>query len=264
METLSTQETTDVQNIPAPQPRPRYKTRVVLLFLIVAFLFFLSFLFLINTHLSPKSLLIRYVPTPTPISLPANAYEHLTISLAPLGNSQNNNLFATISATFSRSLTPAEKIYTKIALSPGLKGSLMWSKNNTIISFTPNTHLDTDKTYSVVLTYGSLIKTWSFSTVSQANLSQEDINNVQLQSDEQYGVWQNNLYNNYPWYDNFPLQTKDYYTYFDIDTKEFMSNLYAQPTDSDKIKILKQQIMETIQSLGIDTEKYKFVWNITP
>lgn len=263
METLPIQPTTENQNTQIPETKPWYKKRWILLLILFVILFALVLLSLLKNP-TPQSFLMKNSPTPTPVSLPIHGYQHLTISVSPLENSVNNSLFATISATFSRSLTLSEKAYTKIVLSPNIPGSLVWSSNNKVVTFIPDVHLESDKTYTAKLTYGLTAKIWLFSTVSQENISQEDLQKGQLQSDEQYGAWQNNLYDTYPWYDALPLQTSDYYTYFDIDTQQFISSLYVQPSDSKKISELKQQIMEKVQSLGVDTKKYGFTWNTTP
>lgn len=202
--------------------------------------------------------------TPTPSPLPPTAFTALTVvGFSPVDQSTNISLFASVSATFSRPITEAEKQHVSLATAPVTPGSLNWSQNNTVVTFSP-THLATNTSYQASLIFGSQSIHWSFTTASDANLSQNDKNALQLQSDDQFGAWQQNVYNNYPWYDNFPLQTAGYFTYFDLDTKSFISDLYGDPNDTQTMNNLKQEILQKIQSLGVNITMYKFVWNITP
>ncbi len=212
----------------------------------------------------PKSAIPTLFPTPTPVALPPYAYQNLSIVTTPEDKSTNNSLFATVSAIFSRPLSPAEEARVKITISPNIAGRQIWSNTKEQISFIPSTYLSTNTTYTALLSYGNVTKTWSFTTVPSESVSQQDQNNIQLQSDGQFGQWQSQLYTTYPWYDNLPLQTNDYFTYFDTSTKQFISSLYVSQTDSGKIQSLKQEVIQQLQSFGVDTTAYKFVWNITP
>jgi hypothetical protein len=208
--------------------------------------------------------LLKIYPTPTSVALPPNAYQHLLITVSPDDGSSDNSLFATIAATFSRPLSSSEKAYVKMRVQPNIPGEIVWSSARDKATFIPSVHLLTSTTYTVTLSYGSSSKEWSFTTVSDSAVSQEDQNNIQLQSDDLFGKWQSNLYSSYAWYDSLPLQTSDYYTYFDVNSKTFISDLYVSPTDKGKIQSLKQEVIQQLQSLGIDTSTYKLVWNITP
>lgn len=235
---------------------------------------FLSSLVVLACILVISSMFIKkpestvYTPTPiaspTPIPLPQNAYNNLSIaSVSPEDGSTNTSLFATISATFSKPLSIAEQQHATVSLSPNTQGTVSWSQTNDTINFTPDIHLNTGTTYTVTLQYGVATKSWSFTTIADTNVSQEDQAAIQLQSDAAWGNWQNQVTTDYPWYDNLPLQTSDYFTYFDIDTKSFISDLYINKSDTAKMNQLKQSILQQLQSFGIDTTKYKFVWNIT-
>lgn len=204
------------------------------------------------------------IPTPTPIPLPPTAFRDLSIeSVTPEDLSSSTSLFASISASFSRPLSDAEKERVFITLDPSVDGSISWSGTNDTFIFTPG-RFNTATLYKVVLNYGALTKSWSFTTVSDANISIEDQNSIQLQSDDQFGAWQSKLYESYPWYDNFPLQTSDYFTYFDIDTKQFVSDIYGDPKNTQRIDVIKLEVLQQVQSFGININNYKFVWNTTP
>lgn len=215
-----------------------------------------------NKKTVQKATIPTPIPTPTTIPLPPTAYQNTSIiSFAPSDGSSNVSLFATISATFSRPLTTPEEQHVLLSLSPNVTGTISWSEDNTTISFTPS-RLGTTTSYTTTILFGSTKSLWSFTTSSEETLSQEDKNTLQLQSDDQFGSWQNELYTNYPWYDSLPFQTDDYYTYFDIDTKQFISDIYTDPNNSSQITATKQEIIARLQSLGIDTSKYQFVWTL--
>lgn len=247
----------------APNKNPFWRKRMLLITLTLLLVFIPLFLYSLSLKKLPGNIFIHSIATPTPISLPVNGYQNVTINTSPQDKSIDNSLFATISATFSRPLSLSEKTYTKIAV-VGVSGISSWSSNNTTVTFTPTTHLETNSVYEVKLTYGVTTKTWSFTTIPQTAISVGDTNNIQVQSDENFGDWQNQIYNQYPWYDQLPLQTNEYYTYFNIDSKEFISSLYISPSDTKKIQLLKNEVLQKLQGFGVNTTVYKFAWNITP
>ena len=210
---------------------------------------------------NPTVALPTPLPTPTNIPLPPSAYLNTSItSFEPANGNDNISLFATVSATFSRPLTPAEQQHVSLTSSPSTDGSTSWSSDKTTISFTPS-RFTTNTLYTISISFGSITNSWTFTTVPDTSLSQEDKNALQLQSDNNFGAWQNQLYSSYPWYDHLPLQSDQYFTFFDINTRQFITDIYTDPNNTDTIRAIKQEVVGKLQSLGIDTSKYLFVWN---
>lgn len=90
----------------------------------------------------------------------------------------------------------------------------------------------------------------------------------QTQADKNYGAWQKGVDTSYPWYNNLPLQTPNYFVYFDLDTKKFVARLYpsqSSPTSVDtQVAGMKSEITAKLQGLGIDTSKFELDWQVTP
>ncbi|OGK10412.1 hypothetical protein A2767_06485 [Candidatus Roizmanbacteria bacterium RIFCSPHIGHO2_01_FULL_35_10] len=87
-------------------------------------------------------------------------------------------------------------------------------------------------------------------------LTQEEVS--QLESDKEFGIWTQELYDSYPWYDKLPLQSEKYFVYFDINQKKFIASIYS-PNEQDGIK---NEIILQFKDLGIDYEKYEIIWEI--
>lgn len=90
---------------------------------------------------------------------------------------------------------------------------------------------------------------------------------LQTEADEKYGKWQEEVITNYPWYNELPLQTGDYFVYFDVDQKKFISQLYPKSTNptpiNQQVENMKQRIMSELQAKKITTSNYEFVWNVS-
>lgn len=85
-------------------------------------------------------------------------------------------------------------------------------------------------------------------------LTQEET--VQLESDKEFGVWTQDLYDSYPWYDKLPFITNNYFIYFDIYAKKFIVALYSH----DEPDLIKQEIFANLNNIGVDYTQYEFEW----
>lgn len=91
---------------------------------------------------------------------------------------------------------------------------------------------------------------------TQPTLSQKQSD--QLQADYEFGQWQKNNNNNYPWLKNLPLQSNKFYVYFDLDQKKFIADIYV-PNEQNNIK---QEVLTQLKNLGIDMGKFEITWNV--
>jgi len=82
----------------------------------------------------------------------------------------------------------------------------------------------------------------------------------QSQADQNYSNSQNNVLQNYPWYNKLPSQPNEYFVSFDFGTKTFTAELYTNDPTSDAQ--WKSDITSQLQSLGIDLNKYPVIWQI--
>ncbi|HLL60985.1 MAG TPA: hypothetical protein VK338_04665 [Candidatus Nitrosocosmicus sp.] len=79
----------------------------------------------------------------------------------------------------------------------------------------------------------------------------------QTQADLDFGKWDQNIQDNYIWYDFLPLQTDSYFVYFDLDKRTFYATIY-KIADAPKIK---EEIVSRLKGMGVNTEKYSIVWD---
>ncbi|MBI2430788.1 MAG: hypothetical protein HYV39_02130 [Candidatus Levybacteria bacterium] len=94
----------------------------------------------------------------------------------------------------------------------------------------------------------------------------EDQLKIQTQSDKKFSDWQKDIYKNYPWYNSLPLQTDNYFVYFDLDEKKFIAYLYPKTSSKasleEQVISFKNEIITQLGVLGADSSKYIFQWII--
>lgn len=85
----------------------------------------------------------------------------------------------------------------------------------------------------------------------------------QMQADQEYGDWQANNSNNYPWLRKLPLTSEKYFVYFDLNKKVFIGRLY--PKTGDNLDNMKSDILKI---LTVDEEipmnNFKVEWVVNP
>ena len=90
----------------------------------------------------------------------------------------------------------------------------------------------------------------------------------QAEADRNAGLKQEEINKNYPWLDKLPIQTNNYFVYFDTDSKFFIGKLYPKNSSTTSINTqvsnFKKEIIAKLNSLEIDTSKYTFNWKILP
>lgn len=78
----------------------------------------------------------------------------------------------------------------------------------------------------------------------------------QSEADYAFGQSEDKKYQQYPWYDQLPLQNDRYYIYFDLETKKFVGTLY---TSNDQ-ETIKSEVLNQLKNIGVDTSKYQIIW----
>lgn len=86
--------------------------------------------------------------------------------------------------------------------------------------------------------------------------------NDQKKVDQEYGNWQDDTRNQFPWRKSLPLYSDNYYVYFDIENKKFIGLLY--PGSSESTDNIKQEILKVFREEDIPQTQYEFDWKITP
>ncbi len=94
-----------------------------------------------------------------------------------------------------------------------------------------------------------------FEEVARRNpdeVSEEEAQAVQSESDREFSQWQEEIYSNYPWYSSLPLQTSEYFVYLDLEKKAIFAILYQDQIPADQIDTTKVSIINQLSSLGIN------------
>lgn len=107
-----------------------------------------------------------------------------------------------------------------------------------------------------------------FPSTPYEQLPSEEKLKLQTEADINYNELQNKILNEFPWYNNLPLQKSNYFVFFDLDNKTFKGKIYPQKSSSvpvdDQVNAYKQEILGKLKQLGIDTSLYKIDWIIIP
>ena len=83
----------------------------------------------------------------------------------------------------------------------------------------------------------------------------------QMQVDEEYSNWEQNVKDNYPWRKKLPLTAEKYSVYFDLNKKVFIGRLY--PTAGDNLDQMKTDILRQLkENKGVPIETFQFEWTI--
>lgn len=213
----------------------------------------------------PSQPLLQFGPTPTPINTNITIPHTYFGSPFPPNNMNDIGTNTNISYTFFASLSAEEKNNVSIQVEPSTPGSLSWD-NKTLI-FSPDAPLAANQKYTVTLINGQTQNTWSFIT-SPVSIDPNNAPAEQQAGDVTFGkITQQNL-TNYPWLNSLPIQSSQYFVYFNVQQKAFLATIYPNKNSSTSLQEqttnIKNSILQQLSSLGIHVAQYPFVWTITP
>lgn len=203
---------------------------------------------------------------------PINSVQTVTkngvVSFLPKNNATNVGSTTPIVVIFKNPLSTAEKKSIQVSLSPQVEIQGTFSPDGKTFTSTPVSPLSLGKTYTVTLLYRDKPYTWSFSTINAPTESLEEQMQKQTQSDQDFGQKQKAIQDQYPWINNFPIMTDDYFIFFDVDKKYFDATLYpskqSNVSQDDQVTQLKEKAMDAIRSKGVQLENYTIEWSIEP
>lgn len=236
------------------------RMRILLLFILAGIIFAGMFVVLLFPFTKPEN----SVPFPTPTEVPAFIKPLTIISFTPSNNESAIALTAPITITFSRPLAVNEQQLLTLTSTPALSFTKSWNEQTQTLSFISETPLQPSTLYTLVLTSPSFSKEWSFTTRKSNITTSQEAQNAQSAADQNYNLHQEELQKNYPWLSVLPLQTNDYFVYFDTDTKTFRATLYVNDSDQPQINTLKKTILSQMQQLEIPTETFPITWITKP
>lgn len=83
-------------------------------------------------------------------------------------------------------------------------------------------------------------------------------------ADKNYSNQMQYVFNKYPWYKKLPLQTINYFVYFDFNKQEMVGEMYAGQNSltQEQVANYKKSVDSQLSSLGVDLQKYPVDWQI--
>lgn len=105
-------------------------------------------------------------------------------------------------------------------------------------------------------------------TIFQTSFIPKDPLKEQTISDENFSSWVSSVRKTYPWYKNLPLQSSEYFVYFDLEKKVFIAKLYPSKSSTvsidEQIKIIKEHVLVSLATMGINVNLYQLEWIVNP
>lgn len=96
------------------------------------------------------------------------------------------------------------------------------------------------------------------STFVPTPIPSEDFAEYQTQTDKLYADQIKRQDEEYPWLQQLPLQTNDYFVYFETSNNTFTAEIYSPSREEQ----LKQEITQRLSALNIDLSKYSIRWEV--
>lgn len=99
-------------------------------------------------------------------------------------------------------------------------------------------------------------------------ISTEEQIRLQSQADKDFAEKTKQTATLYPWLDKLPIQSQNYFAYFDIDQKIFIAKLYPKSSSSipvdQQVEDLKKEVQAKLQELIPDYNNYQISWDVKP
>jgi flagellar basal body-associated protein FliL len=192
-------------------------------------------------------------------------------SVSPEPYSQNINLSPQIHITFSRQLTKNEEKTVSINISPSVKNSLIWENTDNSFALSLGENLLPQTDYLVTVNYPANSYSWRFRTQGPTQEPTQETQPPQTeqgQADLRFSQGQQDFLKSHPWYNNLPPENDNYYINYDVGANDFYVDLYPTSNSSTpintQIEQFKNEVINVLKSLGIDTSTYKIEWIIAP
>ena len=88
-------------------------------------------------------------------------------------------------------------------------------------------------------------------------LSEQDQIKTQQESDQRTGELKANSEKLYPWQDKLPIQTTEYFVYFDEDQKKFIAKIYLK---NRTVEVVKNEVVAELQQQEFPLNTYPIEW----
>lgn len=189
------------------------------------------------------------------------------VNVLPIPGAVNQKMFSTVSVVFSRPLSSSEMKKVTLFTAPIITGNSSWSSDKTAYNFMPPNGFNSLTTYKITFNYPWGTRNWSFTTIDFNN-SPSDQAIQQGISDQKISKGFQDFYQKYPWYEQLPIQTSNYFIIFKADKNAFEADLYPLKNSTIPIDIqvanLKKEATQAIFKISSDTSKYPIEWTVLP
>lgn len=106
----------------------------------------------------------------------------------------------------------------------------------------------------------------SISPIPSTSQGIAPIQNHQAQADRNFAAKSKEIQDLYPWLDKLPIQTQNYFVYFDVNEKQFIAKLYPSSSSNltveQQVEGFKNEVKTKLQSNIPDYSKYNIRWDI--
>lgn len=168
----------------------------------------------------------------------------------PIDQANSVNLTDPISVEFNIQGQEAISANTTITykLDPNTETSSFW-KSDQVLTITPQYTLAPDTKYTLDIYQGTtLIKELSFTTKSSSELTTQEKQNYQTQSDFRYAQSEGALYQNKPWLKNLPIDNNQFVAVYDPTKDGIFVKILEKTADP---AVLQTQIKAKLITAGV-------------
>lgn len=179
------------------------------------------------------------------------------VSTSPSNKQQGVGIYSNILIRFSKALNTPEQNLIKIQTEPAVASVNKWVTPQ-VFEITLTAPMESNQIYTITVTGTDKPYSFKFTTLPIEKTSTEDQAKIQSKADKENADYWKSVNSQYPWYNKLPLQSANYYVYFDLNKYMFIAKLYPQksssiPTDA-QVEFMKTEILSKLQQIGVDTK----------
>lgn len=189
-------------------------------------------------------------------------------SVSPADNETNVGLYHPISVVFDQPVPTEQQNDFHISLSPQVAVDQQWSADNKSVTLTPTATMHSNQKYMVNVKSQGITYSWAFQTPKAEDVSLPDQLKSQEEGDKYDAEFNKAIYTTFPWFDQFPLQEKNYFVYYDVEHKKLVGKLYPQKNASSSVDAqvnkMKSEIEARVRKIGVDSNQFNIEWQVNP
>lgn len=238
-------------------------------YLIIAIPFVLILLFIVFSLLlfQTESPPTKQGPQRIPTKAIVDQQKQLGVtSFSPVHGARNISAFTSITVTFIDPIPTTQQTTIKLSLTPSIEGKQTWSEDRKTVIYTPINPLETEASYTATLTRDEGSASWTFTTASFNDSSSSDQEKLEEIRSQNVVKAENEFFQKYPWYNNLPLESENYFVYLDTEKGILVGLIYPDPSSSTpidtQVNSMKQEITNRLNSVGINTTQNPMTWEV--